>query len=191
LTWQPISISSIANVLLKDDYAEPPRGETILGEVPFSLGDRAFKSQAEPAPNNTYPTRAALALNVPRAEQVQVLITAGNAFTRWRGKAMGRITLQFDSAPPLTVELVPGKNLREWHAANNVVSTVSDVTEVWRGEIAGQPSLSGTLDRLTIEIPADRRATTLTGIAFEDLSQSLLGSLDPAFTVAGVTVAHR
>jgi serine/threonine protein kinase len=191
LTWQPIPISSIANAMLKDDYADPPRGQVTLGDVPFNLDGTAFKSQAEPAPNNTYPTQATLALNVPRAEQVQVLMTAGNAFTRWQGKPLGRLTLQFDDALPVTLDLTPGKNLREWHAADNVITTAPDVTEVWSGRIAGQPSLAGTLDLLTLEIPADRRAATLTGIVFEDLSQSLLGSLDPAFTVAGVTVAHR
>jgi serine/threonine protein kinase len=191
LTWQPIPLNPIANAALADDYAQPPRGKVTLAGVPFNLDGRAFKSQAEPAPDNAFPTHAALTLAAPRAEQVQVLITAGNAFTRWRGRALGRITLLFDNAPPLKIDLVLGKNLREWHAANNVIASAAGITEAWRGEIAGHPDLTGTLDLLTIKVPDDRRSATLTGIEFDDLSESLLGSRDPAFTVAGVTVAQR
>jgi serine/threonine protein kinase len=191
LAWQTISLKPIANASLTDDYARPPSGDVTLGNVPFSLNGTAFKSQAEPAPNNSFPEQAALTLNVPHPEQVHVLITAGNAFTRWRGKTVGRITLQFDNASPLEIDLVLGKNLREWHAANNVISTAAGVTEVWHGEIAGHADLTGTLDLLTIEVPPDRRSATLTGIQFEDLSQPRLGSLDPSLIVAGVTAAHR
>ncbi|MDW8325731.1 MAG: serine/threonine-protein kinase [Anaerolineales bacterium] len=188
---EPVSIAPIANSPLSVDYAKPPEGRVELGGVTFDLDGRAFRSQASPSPNNTFPAGAVLEVSLPRVERVFVLITAGNAFLRFRDKTVARIVLTFDAVPAYSVDLVLGKNLREWHRPNNVVNTAPDITEVWRGPIKGYPNLVGHLDMLTITLPEEWRAATLTRIEFVDLSEITVGSLDPAITVAGVSVEHR
>ena len=191
LVFAPIDLGPMANASLLDDYAEPPVGRQILSSVPFEFNERVFKSQARPAPDNTYPTRAVVEVDVSNVEQVYVLISAGDAFTRWRSKTVGRITLVFETGANIEVDLVLGQNLREWHAASNVVSTAPQLIEVWQGPITGSPDLSGTLDMLTLEVPADRRSAKLKQIEFDDLSLQTVGSQDPSMTITGVTVAHR
>ncbi len=194
LIFQAVPLGNFANGSLSDDYASPPTGQQMLGGVPFDLDGRAFKSQAQPSPNDVFPTKGALAAGIARVEQVHVLLTAGDAFIRWQGQTVGRITLVFDAAPQLDVPLVLGLNLREWHASDNVVSSAPGARQVWQGPIVGRPDLNGTLDMLTIEVPADRRQATLVRIEFYDTSESSessVGSLDPAFTISGVSVAHR
>jgi serine/threonine protein kinase len=191
LKYQSVSLEAIANASLSADYAAPPIGQQTLADIPFSLKQRVFKSQARPSPNDTFPTRATLDLNVPHAEAVYLLLTAGNAFTRWNGRTLGRVTLYFDRAAPLAVDLVLGRNLREWHAASNVVSTAPGVEEVWRGALAAYPDLEGAIDLLTIAVPPDRREATLTRLEIEDVSTDNVGSLDPALTVSSITVAYR
>ncbi|HRE28183.1 MAG TPA: hypothetical protein PK954_16200, partial [Anaerolineales bacterium] len=108
---------------------DAPVGSIELGGVVFELDGRAFRSQAEPAPNNTFPTEAGIVLERAGVTRVFVLITSGDGFTRWRGRTVGEIVLTFVGADPLIVELVLGENLREWHAADNVVSEADGVVE--------------------------------------------------------------
>lgn len=191
LTFTSLSLEGVANGSLAADYAAPPTGAVTLGEVPFILDGRAFKSQAAPAPNNTFPVSAVLPVNRPHVERVFLLLTAGDGFTRWRGAVIGRVTLAFDTAAPVRVDLILGDQVREWHPADNVVSDAPGAVEVWRGPITGFPSLFGQLDMLTVEVPADRWAATLTTVTLEDLSTETVNSRDPALTLAGVTLAHR
>ncbi|MBL8096754.1 MAG: hypothetical protein JNL73_21440, partial [Anaerolineales bacterium] len=191
LAIEPISIASIVNGTLTNDYAAPPVGRVELGGVLFDLDGQAFRSQAAPAPNNGFPTQAGLDLDLIGVERVFVLITAGDAFTRWQGERVGQIVLTFAGAEPVAVDLVLGENLREWHPADNVVSTAPGVSEVWTGPITGFPNLTAHLDLLTIAVPADRAAARLTRIDFVDLSAETVGSRDPALTVAGLAIEHR
>ncbi len=191
LVADPISLAPIVNGSLDNDFAAPPIGLVELGGVSFDLDGRAFRSQAGPAPNNAFPTQASLSVALPGVEHVYVLVTAGDGFTRWAGKRVGQIVLTFEGAEPVVVDLVLGENLREWHAADNVVSTAPGITEVWSGPIAGFPNLQGHLDLLTIDVPPDRAAATLTRIDIVDLSTETVASRDPALTVSGLTIAHR
>jgi len=191
LVIEPVSIAPIANGVLSVDYAKPPTGRVELGGVTFDLDGRAFRSQASPAPNNTFPTSAALEVSLPRVERLFVLVTAGNAFRRFRDQTVGQIVLTFDTAPLYTVDLVLGKNLREWHRPDNVVNVAPETSEVWRGPIANFPNLVGHLDMLTIVLPADWHTATLTRIEFLDISEITVNSRDPAITVSGVAVEHR
>jgi serine/threonine protein kinase len=191
LVMETLSWDDVANSSLSTDYASPPTGRQTLGGVSFDLNGRVFKTQAQPAPNNTYPVSTIIKTDIQRVEQVYVLLTAGNAFTRWQGKTVGRIALVFSNAASVEVPLVLGENLREWHAADNVVSTAPKVRQVWQGPIAGHPDLIGTLDMLTIAVPAAQRDATLTQVEIRDTSSEEVGSLDPALSIWGVTVAHR
>ncbi len=190
-THSAVSIASITNGGLDTDFADAPVGSIELGGVVFELDGRAFRSQAEPAPNNTFPTEAGIVLERAGVTRVFVLITSGDGFTRWRGRTVGEIVLTFVGADPLIVELVLGENLREWHAADNVVSEADGVVEVWRGPITGHPELSGVLDLLTIRVPESHAEATLVRIDFRDTSVESVGSRDPAITVAGLVIEHR
>jgi hypothetical protein len=191
LVIEPVSLAPIANGVLSVDYANPPTGRVELGGVTFDLDGRAFRSQASPAPNNSFPTSAALEVSLPRVERIFMLVTAGNAFRRWSDQTVGQIVLTFDTAPLYTVDLVLGKNLREWHRPENVVNVAPETSEVWRGPITNFPNLVGHLDMLTITLPADWHAATLTRIEIVDISEISVNSRDPALTVAGVAVEHR
>ena len=191
LVQEPISLAGIVNGTLGNDYADPPTGRVQLGGVTFELDGQAFHSQAAPGPNQTFPTEAGVDLNLSNVSRVFVLITAGDGFVRWNGERVGQVVLTFADAEPVTVDLVLGQNLREWHPADNVVSTAPDVDEVWSGPIAGYPNLTGHLDMLTIDVPDDHATAVLTRIDFIDLSSDTVGSLDPAITVAGLAVEHR
>lgn len=189
--FERVALGLIANASLSSDYGSPPLGAVDFNGLPFTITGEVFKTQASPKPNNTFPARAVLTVNVSHVERIGVVLTAGNGFTRWQGKTVGRITLVFDGAPDLTVDLILGQNIREWHAAQNVVSSASDIDQVWQGEITGKPGLYGYLDLLETEVPVDRRSAALKSIVFEDLSRSTVNSLDPALAITAVTIAHR
>lgn len=191
LVQEPVPLAGIVNGTLSNDYAEPPVGPVELGGVTFDLDGQAFHSQAAPAPNNTFPTTAGVDVELPNVSRVFVLVTAGDGFVRWEGERVGQIVLTFADAEPVSVDLVLGQNLREWHPADNVVSTAPGITEVWTGPIAGFPNLTGHLDMLTIAVPDDHATATLVRIDFVDLSAETVGSKDPAITVAGLAVEHR
>ncbi len=191
LVQEPISLAGIVNGTLSNDYADPPTGRVELGGVTFDLDGQAFHSQAAPGPNNKFPTAAGVDVGLSNVSRVFVLITAGDGFIRWNDERVGQIVLTFVDAEPVTVDLVLGQNLREWHPADNVVSSAPGITEVWTGPIAGYPNLTGHLDMLTIELPDDHATAVLARIDFVDLSSDTVGSLDPAITVAGLAVEHR
>jgi serine/threonine-protein kinase len=186
--FQAISLSPIANASLAEDYAAPPLGRQVFAGVPFDLDGGVFKSQAGPMPNLTYPEKVQLTVDIARARQVSILLTAGNGFQQWEGEAIGRITAAFATRAPITVALILGQNIREWHAGDNVVAAAPEVTEVWQGPIAGFPDLVGWLDLLTLELPPEACDDVLTHLEFEDTSQLTLGEADPALTIAGVSV---
>jgi hypothetical protein len=191
LLYQPVLLDSIVNASLSEDFIEPLTGNQILNDVPFSLNGWAFKSQARPSPNNTYPTNAVLEVNLPYVEHVYVLLTAGNGFTRWQNEPVGRIIIVFDTGALIEVDLVLGLNLREWHAVGDVVSYAPSVQQVWEGAITGHPHLRGTMDMLEIEVPSEYHEKTVVQIEFYDTSTFIVDSLDPALTISGITVAYR
>jgi serine/threonine-protein kinase len=187
--FQAIALSPIANASLAEDYASLPRGTQVFDGVPFDLSGMAFKSEAGPAPNNSYPETARLRLEIAGARRVSILLTAGNGFQQWEGEEIGRITAEFAAGEPITFALVLGENVREWHAGENVVDEASQTSEVWQGPIAGHPELMGWLDLLTLELPPEACEDVLTAIEIEDTSRITVGNADPALNIAGVSVA--
>jgi hypothetical protein len=187
--FEAVPLGPIVNASLSEDFVSPPTGSQVFTDVPFKLDGRVFKSQASPSPNINYPQSARLVVELPRPKSVYVLLAAGNGFFQWSGNEIGRIRLEFAEGVPVTVELVLGQNIREWHSGENLAAAAPEITEAWRGPIAGHPELTGWLDMLTIELPAAACDDALTAIEIADTSQITLGNADPAVTIAGLSVA--
>lgn len=187
-THQPILLGSAANARL--DFQSPPTGDIVLGSVPFRLSERVFKSQASPAPNDEYPTSIFLTTDLPRAYRVYLLLNTGNGFHAFSGSVIGEVRAYCDGTPVTVAELELGQDVREWHAAGNVVSSASRPQAVWSGSIEGFPDLTGHIDMLSLELPESCLRGHLTGLEVLDTSSSTVGSLDPSLNLVGVTVEY-
>jgi hypothetical protein len=172
------------------DFLSPPVGATALGGVPFELSGSEFKSQASPSPNNGYPSNLVLPADVPRAYRVHVLVTAGNGFNQFNGNVVGRVVAYCDGVAIPVADLQLGRDLREWHMADNVVSSASRPRQVWSGAIRAFPNLSGHYDMLSLDLPGACQSGRLTALELVDSSASTVNSLDPGLNLVGVTVEH-
>jgi len=168
----------------------PAGGDVTLGGVPFQLSEWVFKSQASPSPNNSYPTSVLLPMDVPQAYRVHLLLTGGNGFNHFDGEVIGRVVAYCDAAVIIITDLQLGRDVREWHVADNVVSTASRTRQVWSGAITNFPNLSGHIDMLSLDLPAACLSGRLTAIEVIDDSTNTVNSLDPAINLIGITVEH-
>jgi serine/threonine protein kinase len=188
--FYPMPLGANANAQLDVDFLSPPTGDVTMDSVPFRLTERVFKSQASPSPNNGYPIAVSLSADVPRAYRLHLLLTAGNGFSRFQGEAFGRVLAHCGENRAVVTELRLGRDLREWHVADNVVSTASRARQVWSGVIAGFPNQVGHVDMLSLDLPPECRSDGLTAVEVVDDSVNTVDSLDPAFTLIGVTVEY-
>jgi serine/threonine-protein kinase len=190
LAYQTIPLGTVANGSASTDFESPPTGSVTFGGIPFQISDRIFKSQAAPAPSNGYPTRALLSTDVYRASGVHLLLTTGNGFNAFSGRVVGRVLATCDGSQFLVTDLQLGRDVREWHGAENVVSTASRARQVWRGPIAGFPDLEGHIDMLSLDLPEACQRGTLTALEVVDSSAETVESLDPALNFTGATVEY-
>jgi len=188
--YYPVSLDSVSNALLTVDLLSPLAGDVTLGGVPFQLSARVFKSQASPAPDNSYPTRASLQVDVPRTSRLHLLLTTGNGFNRFAGMVIGEVMASCDGTWTPVADLQLGRDVREWHVADNVVSAAPRARQVWSGAITNFPDLTGHVDMLSLDLPAACRNGNLTGIEIIDSSTNTVNSLDPALNLIGVTVEY-
>jgi eukaryotic-like serine/threonine-protein kinase len=190
LVHTTVSLQAVANAPW-DEFAAPPQGNVTFLTIPFNLAPRIFKSQAEPAPNDAYPPAATLSLQIQQPQDVHLLLTAGNGYTRFRGSAIGQVQATCDGNVYTLTTLELGRNVREWHAEGDVVSTARETQQVWSGPIAGFPNLNGHVDMLTLALPEPCRTGTLTALTVRDSSVETAGSRDPALNLIALTVAHH
>jgi hypothetical protein len=188
VAYWPIPLGTAANGA--SDFLSPPVGAIALEGIPFQLSDREFKSQASPSPNNGYPTSASLTMDVPQAYRAHLLLTTGNGFNAFNGSVVGQVMAYCNGAGISLTDLVLGRDLREWHVAENVVSTASRVRQVWSGAIATFPDLNGHYDMLSLNLPDACRNGRLTRLDVIDSSANTVGSLDPGLNFVGVTVEY-
>jgi len=189
VAYQTISLSSIANSSL--DFNSPPVGDVNLEGIPFQLSDRIFKSQASSPPYDGYPTRALLPTDVPQAYRIHLLLNTGNGLNYFNGQNIGQIVVYCNKQTAILKDLQLGRDVREWHAASNVVFTASEVRQVWSGTIAGHSDLVGYIDMLTFDLPGMCQDGRLTALEIIDTSVSNVDSLDPALDLIGITVEYR
>jgi serine/threonine-protein kinase len=187
-TYYPISIKDVANASF--DFAFPPLGDVTLDGVSFHLSDRVFRSQASQSPHDVAPTSALVMADVSRAHQVHLLLNTGNGFNRFSGQAIGQIWVTCDGTSALLTDLVLGLDIREWHIADNVVSSASRAHQVWRGDIADLPGETGHIDMLSLDLPAACQDGKLTAIEIVDTSVDAVGSLDPGLSLSGIAIEY-
>ncbi|MBN1976780.1 MAG: PD40 domain-containing protein [Anaerolineae bacterium] len=184
-----LPIAALANS--DTDFQSPPTGYVALGGIPFRLSDRVFKSQAATPPYSFYPTSVLLEKDVPHAQKAHLLLNTGNGFTEFAGQAIGQVVAYCDDTPTIVTDLRLGQEVREWHTADNVVSTATQARQVWSGLIISTPSEMGYIDMLSLDLPAECQTGTLTAIEIVDTSADTVGSPDPALNLFGVTVEYR
>lgn len=183
----PAALDWIANDTLAM-YGNAPIGYASLGGVPFDIRG-IFGTQGEVLRDR--PTIGAISVDpvVEYVDKVYLLINSGATYLRFQNRQLGIVELQFVRGSPLQIPLIVGGNIREWLvSAPDVVTTTtsSSSQEVWRvGRTDGSVAV---LDMLTIDVPDQYKRRGLTRILFSDTSETTVGSLDPGFFVAGVTI---
>jgi hypothetical protein len=90
----------------------------------------------------------------------------------------------------LVTDLQLGRDVREWHPADNIVSAASRVNQVWQGNIAGYPNLTGYIDMLSLDLPLACQDGRLSAVEIVDTSVETVNSLDPALNVIAITVEY-
>jgi hypothetical protein len=188
LVYQQVPLGAAANATL--DFESPPVGDTTLGGVPYQLSGAVFKSQASPSPDSGYPTSVRLPVDVSQAHRVHLLLNTGNGLNQFNGRTIGQVVAYCDGVAVPVTDLQLGRDVREWHASHNVVSTASRAQQVWTGALAGFPNLTGFVDMLSLDLPDDCRSGKLTALEIIDSSTSTVNSLDPALNLVGATVEH-
>lgn len=183
--FTPISLASVAN----GTFDEPtlPVGLQTWGGIPFNISRDIFKSQASAAPFTSYPTRASLSLSVPLATKLHLLLGSGNGFTRFRGEVIGSVIAYCDGEGTEVGTLILGENIREWHSAANVVSSVLVLLPLW--ETSGDYAVH--IDQLTLHLPPRCQTGEMTQVELVDSSVETVQSLDPALNWLGLTVEHE
>jgi hypothetical protein len=188
LVYQQVPLGAAANATL--DFESPPVGNITLGGVPYRLSGAVFKSQASPSSDSGYPTSVRLPVDVPQAHRVHLLLNTGNGLNRFNGRTIGQVVAYCDGVAVPVTDLQLGRDVREWHASHNVVSTASRAQQVWTGALAGFPNLTGYVDMLSLDLPDECRGGKLTALEIIDSSTSTVNSLDPALNLVGAKVEH-
>ena len=185
----PVSLQNIGTDSTTHGYINPPLGSVPLGGVRFDLGQgSSVTTQASSLPDN--PTRIVIPVNIDAPQTIYLLLTGGNMFAEFNGKNIGTIRLSFDNGQESSVDLVAGHNIREWKQFDQTVvhSTSSpDVVEVWRGANYDDSGVA-VIDMLRLPVPSNLQTQRLTGIELIDSSLQLVGNMDPALNLLGVTV---
>ena len=190
--FHPILLGTIANRSTQGGYRSPPLELIELGEVVFDLpkGRNSVTTHAETLPD--FPTAVTVDVQILAPRTVYLLITGGNVFTRFQGERIGTITLSFRHGEAMMVPLVAGYNIREWkYLDDKTIDTTTDTqtVEVWSAE--AKDGGIGVIDQLTIDLPSQYRADVLVKIEISDESVNLLGTLNPAINVLGITVEGK
>ena len=179
---------------MTEGYKAPPLGEVELAGVPFHLppGLNSATTQAEGLAE--LPTVLTLPqLNLPKPAKVFLLITGGGTRQTFEGKKIGAVTLYFTNNQTVSIDLIPGQNIREWKACCNPnVIDISDpnVQQVWSGS-NNFDSGTATIDMLTIQVPENYQQETLNTIEISDRSVQTVGSQNPAINLLGITILSQ
>jgi hypothetical protein len=138
----PIPIESgFGNDYPNDRYINPPIGNKLLNGIPFEL---KFLFDTKKSLTFTHLNDGSRQIEfklpnpVKHVKSVYILINSGNSKSDYKNRIVGRIRLVFKDAPPIDVELVLGRNIRDWCPGNpgNYVreTSSSDIgNDVWTG----------------------------------------------------------
>ncbi len=197
LAYRTVSIDNEANA--PSNFTSPPLGNVTFDGIPFSLSNQIFKSQAATSPYDINFTSLIIAVQIPRAHRLYLLLDAGNGFKEFEGKTIGQLWVNCNNAPinaPILVSnLVLGREIREWQIINELlVTTVSypNSSQVWIGEFSGSgnQNIMGHIDMVAFDLPQSCQDSVLSQIKIDDTSATTVNSLDPAINVTGITVEY-
>jgi hypothetical protein len=145
-TFIPISFSpGIGNSYLKDRYISPPSGDVVFAGSQFKLNFDSMVFDTSKQIRDYLPLDSGgkeivfhLPESVNKIKSVNFLINSGNSKTIYLNRSIGKISLMFKEAPPIVVELILGKNVREWCPGNSgdyirETSSADNVNAVWVG----------------------------------------------------------
>jgi len=156
-------------------YIDSPSGDVLLGGVEFQLQPKSLVfdtsgqiRQYSPRDDGCKEVRFVLSEPAKSIKSVHFLINSSNSKSFYRSEKVGEIKLIFKDAPPITTELILGKNLREWciGATGNLVRELSEPLSkvVWQG--ANKDGTNAVIDSLEVQIYKAMRNNTLEQIAF-------------------------
>jgi hypothetical protein len=170
----------IGNSYLKDRYISPPSGDVVLGGVQFQLKQDSLIFDTNEHIRYYLPLEYGgkqvdfqLPESVNRIKSVYFLINSGNSKIIYANKSIGKISLIFKQAPPIDVELVLGKNIREWCPGNSgdyirETSNPETLTGVWIG--MSKNGANAVIDCLKIPVYEFMKDCYLEKIIFEHRS---------------------
>lgn len=186
--FNEISLAPIANVNYQNQnstmgYLNPPRGEVVLGGIPFFIPDNnnAFDTAVE----NNFSQR--INVNIPNPLIVHLLINSGNTWLFTNDRELGSITLDFADGDLFETKLIIGQNIREWSPhPETSVNTVTDPgsQEVYK-ETFGYQNI---IDMLSFNVPANYQNKILTGVRVTDSYNNVPGYDNPVILWSGLTI---
>lgn len=193
-TFTTVSLEPIANATL-NHLLQPPTGRQKFNDVPFDLPDSRRVLQTE-GPDFSGPTSGTLSTAVSRPLAVYVLLSGGWVRREFKGKEVGRITLEFDDGSHIKAPIIAWATIREtWAYDNDVLSPGAQgdaklVNVFTEPQDRGGAAATGFLDMLIIDLGRSKSDATLTRIMVEDTSTAQVEDVAPALVVSGVTVEH-
>ena len=128
---------------------------------------------------------------IPRPQEVYILLQAGWALEQYRGKQIGGIKLDFSGGRQSDTPFILGLNIRDWSRNKpNAVNNFSSPTlrSAWQGTLSD--GTIGGMDVLTIPVSGENTISTLTRIELYDISQDTTGEINPCIHLLAITVKH-
>lgn len=196
----PIALpADIGNSYLKNRYINPPIGKVTLGEAEylFNPDSLVFDTYEQiryylPLSNNGKEVELQLPKSINGVQAVYVLINSSNSKTIYLNKSIGKIKLFFNDAPPIVVELILGKNIREWCPGNpgefvRETSSTESVTCVWTG--ISKNGANAVIDCLKIPVFKIMKVNHLEKISFiHQCDPQPTDSMGVHYSVFGISI---
>ena len=156
-------------------YLDFPSGDVLLRGAKFHLQPMSLVFDTSSQIREHYlrddgckEIKLSLPKPIKSIKSIHVLINSGNSKSFYKSEKVGEIKLIFDDIPPITTDLILGKNLREWciGAPSDLVREFSDPlsTVVWQG--VNKEGIYAVVDSLEIPVHEVVKSNALQQIVF-------------------------
>jgi hypothetical protein len=188
----------IGNKYLSEFYIDFPTGIVNLEGVCFHLEHKSlvFDTGSHirhyyPVDNNGKEVRLKLPEPITGISAAYFLINSGNSKEVFESEKIGEIILCYEGGLEFPVDLVLGKNIREWRigSSGDYVRKHSDLNSklVWQG--FSTDGTNAIMDCLEMNIPDSNRNNTLDEIRFVHHQFQKSGdTLGPQYFISGITL---
>lgn len=174
----PVTLGALATTPLAALYLNPPSGSVTLGGKPFTMGSFDWLAAGQ---SGTF------AASFPSPTGVYLLVNSSYTAPSYAGLKVGTVQLAFSDGTSQAVDLVVGKNVREWQVgAGWTVNTVNDPsnTNVWMG-VCCSGTTAAAIDMLSVPVAATTKSLTSVSVSNTDATG---GGLH--LQVYGIAVAY-